>query len=295
MNRRSPPVGSSPPAARPDGADLPEPHPPGDPGDDLADARQSLIPVIRSDVLPSLHAKFGAVGGPALPDDRELAQEDLAEFVQALTASDMVGAEQVVERLRRAGARPEWIVLNLFSGAARHLGERWEQDRSDFVEVTIAMSHLSGLMRDFAEHLLPVGRPVGSPCRMLLSPVPGEEHTFGLNVVAEFLVRAGFEVCVRTAASAEALVASVREASFDAVGLSLSSERLLDGLDNLIRQVRCASPNKGTAVVVGGGVFARSPALWRTVGADLHLSDVREAPIRILRLVRLRARRYGRA
>ena len=300
MNRRPPAAGpatplrrAADPGARSESAE-PADEAAAAPSDEASETRHSLMPVIRSDVLPSLHAKFGAAGVPALPDDRELSMADLEAFVDALIASDTEAAEAIVERLRREGARPEWIVLNLFSAAARQMGLRWEHDRNDFAEVTIAMSHLGGMMREFAGQLMPLGRPVGAPCRVLLAPVPGEQHTFGLTVVGEFLVGAGFDVCVRMAATADALTRVVQETAYDAVGLSLSSERLLGGLEPLIRNLRCASANRAAAVVVGGSVFGRDPALWRTVGADMQLADVREAPIRILRLVRLRARRYGR-
>ena len=59
----------------------------------------------------------------------------------------------------------------------------------------------------------------------LLIPVPGEQHTFGLVMVAEFFLRAGWEVHSDPLASNEGVSSAVRNRWFAVAGIALVRER----------------------------------------------------------------------
>ena len=113
--------------------------------------------------------------------------------------------------------------------------------------------------------------------RALLVPAPGEQHTFGLRVVEEFLLRDGWEVRSNLRASHHEMVDLISEEAYDFVGFSVSVERLLAPLVSAIRSVRKNSRNQSTRVMVGGVVFVGHPEYADQVKADAVIFDAREA------------------
>ena len=127
--------------------------------------------------------------------------------------------------------------------------------------------------------------------RALLVPVPGEQHSFGLFMVAEFFRRAGWDVASGPPGSVAELVRLVRGEWFAVVGLSVSSDAKLDALASSIRAIRRASRNRAIGVLAGGPVFLEHPELVALVGADATATDGRQATVQARNLLALMARR----
>jgi methanogenic corrinoid protein MtbC1 len=114
--------------------------------------------------------------------------------------------------------------------------------------------------------------------RVLLMPAPGEQHTFGLTIVADFFRRAGWQVVGGVGDSSLDPVALVRVEWFDVLGISCGAHGRLDWLKTGIGAVRQASRNKAIGVMVGGPIFTETPSLAADVGADATAVDGRQAP-----------------
>jgi methanogenic corrinoid protein MtbC1 len=122
---------------------------------------------------------------------------------------------------------------------------------------------------------------------VLLAPVPGEQHSFGLAMVGEFFRRQGWTVTSGTGASASELVATVRAQWFSILGVSLADDARLDALAGLIREIRKASRNQQIGILVGGRIFADQPELAVLVGADATASDGQQAVLKAEALLAL--------
>ncbi len=183
-----------------------------------------------------------------------------------------------VEALRDSGLSVESIFTELFAPAARHLGELWETDQSDFATVTISLGRLQRLLRELSPafglevHHPPNGR------RILLAQHPDEQHSFGLSMVAEFFRREGWEVLGGVGGAVADPSAQVSREWFDTVGFSIGSETRIDWLKERIAQVRKATRNRGVVVLVGGPLFVIEPSWAGSVGADAASSDGSRAP-----------------
>ena len=125
--------------------------------------------------------------------------------------------------------------------------------------------------------------------RLLLMGAPGEQHTFGIRVVEQFLRRAGWVVSIGLSSSPEEIAALVASEWFGVVGLTLSNETRVDQLALAIRSVREASYNRSIGVMVGGPVFLEKPQLVRKVGADASAVDAPTAVLLAQRLLDLAA------
>lgn len=255
-------------------------------GDALGAARQQglrvrdqrrkaiLTRTMQLDVIPRLLAAHNA---PLQAPSLAVAPVHVLELVQLVLSRGEPAAIAYVEAMRDGGAGAEAIYLDLLAPAALRLGVMWEEDTCDSTEVTVGLWRLQSAMRELSPSFLdqPTGRADGA--RILLVPLPGESHTFGLSMVHEFFRRAGWNAWSGPVASSAELAAMVRSERVDVVGFSLSCDERLETAYTEIRAVRRASLNPGIAIMVGGPPFADNPLLAAQLGADGTATDGRQA------------------
>ena len=249
-----------------------------------------LVRALESEVIPRLLRAHRAAEAPkAEPHDVVPTEAEVRAFAQLVLARDDRPASELIESLRGRGASVEGLFLHLLAPAARHLGALWEQDLCDFTEVTVGVGRMQQLMRELSPGVRHRGRAPAAPaCRILLAPAPGEQHTFGLSMVAEFFRRAGWEVVGGMAEADADPVDMVREMWFDVVGISVGNEARLDWLGTGIAALRRSSLNQGIGVMVGGPFFRDHPEQVALVGADATAVDGRHAPMLAESLLDLR-------
>jgi methanogenic corrinoid protein MtbC1 len=206
----------------------------------------------------------------------EVRADDVESLAKLSIAGDMERINAFVQAVRARPVALEAIYLDLLQGAARKLGEWWLADVASFADVTVGTSRLQHAMREIGPAFrstleLPV------PGRMLLAPASGEQHTFGLAMVADFLLRAGFDVDVAGSVD-EAAHGLARGDWYDLVGVSVGCRHRLDALAADIARLRGASCNRRIGVMVGGPVFVAHSYYATRVGADATAIDAREAP-----------------
>ena len=200
--------------------------------------------------------------------------EQVESFTRLICDDREDEAHRMVEDLLSGGVAPEALMMTLLAPAARSMGELWCQDSRDFVEVTLGMTRLQQLVRQFR---LPSAAPDEIHGNALLVPVPGEQHTFGVRIVEEHLLRAGWQVTALFKVSEGEIARLVAEEHFDFVGFSVSSERLLPALRSAIRGLRSSSRNRNIRVAVGGVLFDGRDIAPRDIDADAIVTDAQDA------------------
>lgn len=249
-----------------------------------------LAKALESEVIPRLILSRRAADAPAYRGDADRpgpTRQDVETLADLAIKGDVAAAAAFVGTLRARHVPTPRIYLELFAPTARHLGKLWEADLCDFASVTIGLCCLQQLLLDSSRsgRLRTGGGPKDR--RVLLAPVPGEQHSFGLAMVGEFFRRQGWTVTSGTGASAAELVATVRAQWFGVVGFSLSDDTRLDALAGLIRDVRRASCNPQIGVLVGGHIFVGQPELGVLVGADATATDGHQAVLKAEALLAL--------
>ena len=216
----------------------------------------------------------GDDGGKA-PDDA-----DVRELVRLLLAHDVAVASAYVATVRQRGATLEGVCLRLLAPAARELGLLWEEDECDFMQVTVGLCRLHHLLRELSPEFRPESAELHVERNILLAPVPGDQHTFGITLVAQFLRKAGWEVWHEHPASGAEILSVVRTNWFAVIGLSVGSEARVDDVAAIIRAIRDASLNRSVGILVGGPILVAKPELAVAVGADATATD---GPMAVLR------------
>jgi methanogenic corrinoid protein MtbC1 len=207
--------------------------------------------------------------------ERPVSDAERATFQVIVVQSTLHECVEFLEELTATGVSAKSICLGLFAGAARDLGESWDRDELNFLDVTIAMERLQALLRQFSE-----GRAAqpDDDRRVVLAGADGEQHFLGLMILADQFRDAGWSVAGGAHLSAgPELIAMVSKRSFDTVGLSAGSEGTARRLSGVIETVRETSRNPAIAILVGGAGFACHPGLSSEIGADGEAATPAEA------------------
>lgn len=239
----------------------------------------AVVRTIKAQIIPKIvlalrstpTAKPGANTEPTTPTEVEM-------FAALALGADDGAAFAYVVDLQAKGASVESIFLDLLAPAARQLGAQWESDTTDFASVTLGVGRLQLIMRRLGDSFIQEATESHSGDSALLTIIPGDQHSFGLSMVAEFFRRAGWNLCTGPFSSHQELTSLVHNHWFDIVGFSVSSDRRLDELKKDIHDIRRDSRNRQVGIILGGPMITAQPDLVALMGADMMSADGITAP-----------------
>ncbi len=240
--------------------------------------RDLLGKTIEREILPRLLTRKRSGGQePETASPDAFGADAIAAFVELIIEDDVEQLRAVADRVILQTGGRDVLLHELLTPAAQLLGEMWEHDSCDFMTVTLGVYRLNQIMKETASGGIEVPLADGFDHRILLLPAPGEQHSFGLSMVADAFREGGW--CVRSAPSATRgqLVHLVQDEWFDVIGLSVTAERWLKGLPSCIRAVRAASCNPHAFVMLGGRAIINHPERTRFLGADGVAMDAGKA------------------
>jgi methanogenic corrinoid protein MtbC1 len=207
----------------------------------------------------------------------EIATEEIEAFAPLALQVEADALLDHVERLLHRGVSVDTLLVDLLAPAARLLGEFWEDDRCDFVEVTMGLWRLQEVVHELAARLPPDHLAIAAGHRALFASMPGDQHSFGAVVVDEIFCREGWLTDRLSEADSADLLERVAQDWFDLLGLTISQDCHIAPLPSLIAALRNVSRNPRLCVMVGGRVFLNDPGLAVRVGADGTARDARLA------------------
>lgn len=249
-----------------------------------------LLKTVESELIPRLfvnHMMDVPATSPlvehrsTVPEPGEWSNDErVAEFAAMCIANDPSTLDQHVTDLLAQGVSLESIFLYLLAPVARHLGDRWTDDELSFVDVHLGLCRLHQLICE-CEAIGYRSENVSLPGEsILLTCAPGENHTFGVTMVADFFRRYGWQVSNLCGLDTDFLIARLASTHYSAVGFSLHNEYNYQALSDLIKQVKDESINKDLVIMVGGDFFIRNPSKVEVVGADIFATDGRQAVLK---------------
>jgi methanogenic corrinoid protein MtbC1 len=199
-------------------------------------------------------------------------------FANQAADDDAAGCRDCIDALREAGIGVERMCLELLGPAARRLGEMWDRDECDFVQVTNGLWRIEMLLIDLGTEIAVSSADPGLKARrVLLAKARGADHTLGLLMVSEFFRRAGWGVWFDPTASHDRLLEAVQADPFDLIGVSLTHTDHVAAVAALIHELRTASQNAAVKVMIGGPSLSGRPELVAAVGADFGARDAKDA------------------
>jgi methanogenic corrinoid protein MtbC1 len=241
-----------------------------------------LARTLETDIIPRLLLAHRRTGPAAYLDSGPggaPGPSDVSAVTSLAMSADLPGALSYLEGLRARGIPLDRIYLEVLAPVARRLGVMWEEDECDFTTVTIGLSCLHQVVREYSPAFTVRARRAEPDRRVLLAPAPGEQHSFGILVVEQFFRGAGWDVWSGAGVERDEILEAAQRVWFGVAGFSLACEDHLGDLAMLIRDVRRASRNAGVGILVGGPLFVDRPDLVALVGADATAADGRQATL----------------
>jgi methanogenic corrinoid protein MtbC1 len=186
-------------------------------------------------------------------------------FLDALLLGSARDAEAAVRGALDSGLAPPEVHVRVVAPAMRTVGELWARD-----EITVADEHLATAITYRALNVISAAAgdpPEATRQRVMLAALEEERHVVGLQMVADTLTAAGFDVMALGAdVPLDALLAAIARYAPAVLGLSVtmpSGPRLAAALAR-IREV-----DPALAILVGGAAAAvPEPASQATYVAD---------------------------
>jgi len=254
---------------------------------DYRERQARLASVIAQQIVPRLLLihKNARVDGDT---GETFTSEEITEFGDLTMAPDSSAARAYFEKMQASGHSLDTLFVHLLAPTARRLGEYWDQDLCDFVDVTIGVARLQELLTIFgAADDIPL---IDLQHRVLLATAPGEQHVVGIDMVGKLMRASGWDTTVRKGPSIKEIAADVAAEWYAVVGVALSAEEGLEEIGRSIDEMRRVSRNKHIGVMVGGPVFTGHPERAIQVGADGVADDAPAAVILAKKLLLMQAR-----
>ncbi len=203
----------------------------------------------------------------------EVFQVQIESLCLALTSEDNEAAAKLIMKIKEQGASAEEIYLTYLAGAARLLGEWWNESRVSFVDVTIGTGRIYSIVRGMSHLFVPPERHRLRSA--VFAAVPGETHTLGVKMAADLFRKEGWDIELLVGQSHEELIAEITQIKPILVGLSCSSRHALVALAKLVIAIRLGSP--GTQIMVSGQAVREAESVILSMDVDGVANDMPSA------------------
>lgn len=239
---------------------------------------ETIGSLIEGEIIPRLLMAHGSEAkSPAKRPTAEIDPFDASRFVAMPLHTEAAELLEVVQTYLDKGVGVEAIYVDLLAPAARKLGELWEADECDFVDVTMGLWRLQEVMREVASQSPGAMGAMAGARSILLSAMPGDQHSFGPVMLEDVFARAGWSSEVLVEPSRGDLLRRVAEKPVDVAALTITRDCPSAAIAQIINAVRSVAANPNMQIMIGGRVVNENTDLVQEVGADGTALDAREA------------------
>lgn len=241
----------------------------------------ALDRTIEREIIPRLLMTHRTGAAPSRqvmpPSTGDIDQRSFREFLEAIRGTNDQLSTDIVRTLLQDGMPPDVIMMDLLAPAADTLGEMWYRDECGFVDVTVSVGRLQRILRELGQRQSLIPGKFNSPGRILVSSLPGEQHTLGLYIVAEFFYSDGWGVVIGPPTEETPTPQLVASEWFDLVAFSVSRDDALLPLRHEIAATRRRSLNPRVRILVGGHAVNEHRDAVKLLGADARATDPHDA------------------
>lgn len=250
-------------------------------------SESELSVLIENIVIPKLMADAGnpahRISEVGLADythshgDKEISDEDVDRFAALTTSAEARNLLDYTTNFLAAGNSVETLYIKLLAPAARKLGEMWENDTEDFIDVTMGLWRIQEVLRELSLRAPPSAGPDHGLRSALFSSMPGEQHSLGTLMIGECFQRSGWDADILIEPSISDLTGQAATHDYNLIGLTLSIGCSTEALTDLIQSLRSISSNPDVCIMVGGSFVIANPSIVDECGADGTAADAASA------------------
>ncbi len=220
--------------------------------------------------------------GPRLVGGTTFGRNDGIDKAQVVLLADaslqsLEECRKVIVGWQRQGLSLSQIYIAGIAESAKVLGEDWLSDRLSFAECTIGFSRLHQMFHDFSAEFVTEGRLEPNGYSVLLMTEPASHHGLGIFMLSEFFRRAGWNVTLVNPVDIHDFKRSFQSDWFDAIGLSVSTERHLLEIQTALPELMAGCVNASLCVFVGGAAASFAPEKLNWPGTRLLKGNALQA------------------
>lgn len=204
--------------------------------------------------------------------DRPVDEAVVAVIARALLEPGPAAMDALRLDLRRARISELDLVDAYFPEVARHLGCAWADDTAAFTDVTIGVARMQSMLRELGRDWTSNTCAVQGGATVLIVLPDGEQHSFGVMLLAGQLRRQGISVRLEVGTPAATLRKLVQEKSFDCAMISVACEEKLDHCKAVVHALKQGSDGQ-LWVAIGGPLLDRPVDVLGRTGADIATCD----------------------
>ena len=214
----------------------------------------------RSKLIYEFGASPRLVGGTTFNKHAAVDHNQVKLLADAAIQS-MDETRQILTKWRRQGLSLGDIYIHRIAEAARLIGVLWATDELDFVNCSIAYSRLHRTLLELSSEFMAEGDGENKGLSVLLMTEPGAHHGLGIFMLSEFFRQAGWRVTLVTPHDIVDFKRVFLSDWFDAVVLSISTDRQIDNISTALPDLHQATVNPNLKIYVGGPLAQISPDL----------------------------------
>jgi methanogenic corrinoid protein MtbC1 len=231
-----------------------------------SDSEMALADIVARKIVPELLTRNKNLLTTQSDESTHPTEADISKLSALILGPDNSDALEFINSLRDQGLTLDNLYLELLEPTARHLGELWVVDKLDFFAVTLGVGRLKRIVHHFAD--LDKLKTYDQKRRALVLVPPGEDHTFGAQIVQRFLRAAGWSVLTLDGSESARAADLVSREWIAIAGLSIGADVQIEALRGFIKSIRTRSLNPDIGIIIGGPIVATQPELVSKIGAD---------------------------
>ncbi|MFZ3583117.1 cobalamin B12-binding domain-containing protein [Loktanella sp. DJP18] len=202
-----------------------------------------------------------------------LSTQDRDLLCQLFMFGGTTGGQTALQDLFPAGLRRRELCLDVLRPVADHLGALWLRDEAAFMSVRVATLRMEALLRTTAKPINPVISKKRK--QAVFASVPGEDHTFGVQMVADLQRAKGWDVQLVVNASGTDLLSEIVNSPAEILGLSIGSSSSMHALYTTVQMVKEHRPD--VKILVSGALVGLDARPVELLGVAAHADDFERA------------------
>jgi hypothetical protein len=209
------------------------------------DYARSLSTLIESEIIPRLMVAHATVAPAAMAIGSRtvIGAAEIESFAPLVLQVEVDALLAHVEAILARGVAIDTVLVDLLAPTARLLGAVWEDERCDFVDVTMGLWRLQEIVHEISERLPPERRPLAVSRRALFAPNPRDQHSFGNVVMDDRFRRDGWPPDRLSASEIADLRKRLEDDWFSNIGLTVSSDCHMGRAPSITTALRNISRN----------------------------------------------------
>lgn len=205
--------------------------------------------------------------------DLEPSQEQIEQLAHALISKDEGAGAELVLDAQASEKDIEVVFLLYLASAARLLGEWWNTESVNFVEVAMGASRIYSIMRTSNHLFFPKGK--FSQKSTVFASAPNETHTLGVRMAADLFRKDGWYINLMLRRSHDDLVEDIEQSHHYLIGLSSAGRHSAAAMARLIIALRISKPT--AYIMVSVQIVNDADDIVSVLGADGTANDFETA------------------